>query len=75
MAIEQLKNSQLRLTFYDGENPETGEPMYSRKSFNNIKPTATAAQLSAVAEAFTSLQERPLVNVERQDLSDIIKQQ
>lgn len=71
MAMENIQTSQLRLIFFDREDEETGEIYVSRKSFNNIKPTATAEQLLAVAEAFASLQQRPLLHVERQDLSEI----
>lgn len=71
MAVETIRSTQLRLVFYDGVNPETGDPMYARKNFNNIKPEATATALNAVAKAFSSLQSLELYEVHRQDLSAI----
>lgn len=71
MASENVVSSQLRLTFYDGVDPETGDPVYVRKNFNNVDPEAAAADLSAVAKAFSSLQTRDLQLIERQDLSEI----
>lgn len=73
MAVEQILTSQLRLVLYDGVHPETGDPVYVRKNFNNIKPLATADELKTVAQAFASLQTRPLHQVERQNLSEIIE--
>lgn len=71
MAVETIQSSQLRLVFYEGVNPETGDPMYARKNFNNIKPEASAAALNTVAKAFSSLQSLELYEVHRQDLSVI----
>lgn len=71
MIIADQISTTLRLVFYDGEDPMTGNPIYRYKSFNNAKPDATAEQLFAVAEAFQSLQTRLLHTVERRDHSEI----
>jgi len=71
MAVLDKKSSTLRLVLYDGDDVETGKPIYKTKSFNNVKTAATADQLYAIAEAVAVLQERPLYNVERRDTSDI----
>lgn len=71
MIIADQISTQLRLVFYDGEDMLTGNPIYRTKSFNNVKPEATAEQLFAVAEAFEGLQERPLYTIERRDNSEI----
>ncbi|WP_047982611.1 DUF1659 domain-containing protein [Ornithinibacillus contaminans] len=73
MAVANMTNSQLRLVLHDGDDPESGEPIYKFKSFNNVKTDATADQLYTIANAFAGLQERPLYNVERKDSSDIIE--
>lgn len=71
MILVDHISTQLRLVLYDGEDPMTGDPVYRSKSFNNVKSEATAEQLFAVAEAFESLQERPLHTIERRDNSEI----
>jgi len=71
MVLTEMETSQLRLVFYDGENPETGNPIHRTKSFNQVKTDATAEELYGVAVAFASLQERPLHNVVRRDDSTI----
>ncbi|RKQ30258.1 DUF1659 domain-containing protein [Oceanobacillus halophilus] len=72
MATAALKNSTMQLVFNDGNDLETGLPVYKYKTFSNIKTTATPDQLHAVATTIASLQERPLFNVVRKDNSDII---
>ena len=71
MIIADQISTTLRLVLYDGEDTMTGDPIYRYKSFNNVKPEATAEQLFTVAEAFQSLQERPLHTIERRDNSEI----
>lgn len=71
MATAEQVSSQLRLVFFDGEDLLTGKPVYKSKSFNNVKTTATAVALYAVANALTGLQERPLYLIERRDNSEI----
>lgn len=71
MAEQQLVDSRLRLILDDGVDEVSGEQLYKRKGFNNVKTAATADQLYTIATAVTGLQERPLVNVERNDSSEI----
>ncbi|WP_085994141.1 DUF1659 domain-containing protein [Oceanobacillus senegalensis] len=74
MAVAELKKSTLTLVLNDGNDLETGLPIYRNKSFNNVKTDATPDQLYAVATAFVSLQERPLYNIIRKDNSDIVSE-
>lgn len=71
MAVADLMSTQLRLVFEDGEDMITGETLYKSKSFNNVKTSATADQLYAVATALAGLQQRPLYLIQRKDSSDI----
>ncbi|HLR09069.1 MAG TPA: DUF1659 domain-containing protein [Bacillota bacterium] len=71
MAVADKKSSSLRLVLYDGDDIETGKPIYKTKSFSNVKTAATADQLYAIAQAVAELQERSLYNVERRDTADI----
>lgn len=71
MALAEQVSSQLRLIFYDGDDIMTGEPVYKSKNFNQVKTTANADQLYAIAQALSSLQERPLHAIERRDQSEI----
>lgn len=73
MAVVDMTSSQLRLVLYDGEDLLTGNPIYRMKSFNNVKPSATAKQLYDVAVAFSELQERELYTIERRDDSEITR--
>jgi len=71
MAVAERISSRLRLVFYDGEDVLTGNPIFKSKTFNNLKTDADADQFLAVAEAFASLQERPLSRIERNDNTEI----
>lgn len=74
MALATMTNSQLRLIFHEGNDLETGDPIYKTKNFNNVKTNATADQLYEVAQALTSLQELSLSSVERRDNSEIMSE-
>lgn len=67
MALAEKIDSRLQLTFENGIHPETGDPVYKRKSFNNVKLDATADQLLAVTQAIIPLQELVLYSVKRND--------
>ncbi|QKY70588.1 DUF1659 domain-containing protein [Lentibacillus sp. CBA3610] len=67
MAVAHKVNSRLTLILDDGDDLMTGDTIFKSKSFNNVKPDATADQLYAIATAVAGLQERPLYNVERKD--------
>lgn len=71
MAVADPMTSQLRLVFYDGEDVMSGEPIYKSKNFNQVKTSANAEQLYAIAQAFAGLQERPLFAIERRDRAEI----
>ena len=71
MAVATLRQSTMQLVFQDGSDPVSGNPVYKTKSFNSVKPDATADQLYAIAIAFEDLQQRPLFEINRRDNSDI----
>lgn len=71
MAVIELTSSSLQLVLNDGVDMGSGRPIYKNKTFNSVKAEATADQLYNVAEAFASLQTRPLYNVIRRDVSDV----
>lgn len=71
MAVAEKTNSQLRITFHEGEDSETGKPMLKTKAFTQVKIDASTDQLYAVAEAYASLQQHPIYNIERRDSFDI----
>jgi hypothetical protein len=66
-----LVNSRLVLVFSNGVD-EFGDPIHKTKSFNNIKPTATDQQLTAVASSLAPLQEWSLIQVERTNLHSLM---
>ena len=74
MAVSQIYQTQLRLVLENGINPDTNEPVYKRKTFNNVKSEATADQLQTVAQSLASLQQLPLAKVERTDHAQIINE-
>lgn len=71
MAVSNLIKSSLKLSFEDGIHPTSGAVILKAKSFNNVKPNASADGLYEVAHAFAGLQELPLYNIERSDNSEI----
>lgn len=71
MAVIELSSSSLQLVLNDGVDMSTGRPVYKYKTFNSVKPQATADELYNVAQAFASLQNRPLYNIIRRDISDV----
>ncbi|MEN1967773.1 DUF1659 domain-containing protein [Lentibacillus sp. N15] len=74
MAVAELTNSVLQIVLDDGPDLMTGKQVYKTKSFNNIKPEATADQLYTLAHAFAGLQERPLYDIARKDSSQIVEE-
>ncbi len=70
MAVAEIKSSQLRLVFHVGSDEE-GDPIFRNKNFNNVKPTATADNLYAIATAFATLQEHELYEIVRNDSSKV----
>lgn len=74
MAVAELMDSSLRITFDNGLDPVSGDPSYKTKSFNNVKAAANADQLHAIATAVAGLQQLPVYNIERNDSSEITEQ-
>lgn len=73
MATQAIKSSQLRLIFHIGDDEE-GNPMFRQKNFQNVKPSATADNLYAVAHALASLQQYDLYEIVRNDSSAVIEE-
>ncbi|MFS0751227.1 DUF1659 domain-containing protein [Oceanobacillus sp. 1P07AA] len=71
MAVVDLIDSMLQLTFSEGVDAESGEPILTYKRFNQVKVEANHEQLYNVATAFAGLQEYTLYQVSRRDISDI----
>lgn len=71
MAIAQVVGSRMTLILDDGDDIFTGKTIYKSKSFNNVKPAATADQLYSIAVTVAGLQECPLYNIQRKDESEI----
>lgn len=70
MAVQEVRNSQLRLVLQVGTDEE-GNPIFRNKNFNNIKPNATAEQLYAIATSLSVLQEHDLYEIVRNDSSTL----
>lgn len=66
-----LTNSRLVILFSNGVDPY-GKEIQTTKSFNNIKPTATDQQLTAIVNALTPLQEWTLMKAERSNLYSLV---
>ncbi|WP_164667748.1 DUF1659 domain-containing protein [Virgibacillus doumboii] len=71
MAVATMTSSRLQLILDDGIDEVSGKQLFKTKGFNNVKTTATADQLYAIASAVSPLQQRPLANIERRDDSEI----
>lgn len=72
-AAEVITDSQLRLVLDMGMDID-GNVIYKNKNFNNVKPTSTADQLYAIAQALAPLQQHPMVTIERNNSYDVINQ-
>ncbi|GIN74415.1 hypothetical protein J14TS2_48900 [Bacillus sp. J14TS2] len=70
MAQEILNASKLKLLFDYGVDEEN-KPVFKMKTFNRIRPHASADQLYEAAEAIGSLSAQPLWQVERNDTYQI----
>ncbi|WP_440895082.1 DUF1659 domain-containing protein [Amphibacillus sp. Q70] len=69
MAQADTIQSRLQLFFELGIDEDTGKIITKTKSFNNIKTEATAEQLLNIAHMLASLQQYPLHEVRRNDVS------
>ncbi|WP_221563786.1 DUF1659 domain-containing protein [Alkalihalobacillus sp. TS-13] len=70
MATAILNDTRLTITFDAGIDLE-GKPVYKRKSFTNVKSSATHDQLFAIVEALAPLQQYPINDVERTNSFDL----
>lgn len=64
MATATLASSRLSVTFDAGVDGD-GDPVYTRKSFNNVKPDAENDDLYDIVQALAPLQEHELSTIER----------
>ncbi|KON86006.1 hypothetical protein AF332_03715 [Sporosarcina globispora] len=71
MAQAIIVDSKLRLVFETGLN-EQGKPVYKSKTYNSVKPSATADQLFTVGQAIAGLSSYPLAELNRNDSFDIV---
>ncbi|GAE33683.1 DUF1659 domain-containing protein [Halalkalibacter akibai] len=65
-----LIDSRLVLVFTNGVDMD-GKDISKSKSFNNIKPTATDLQLTAVVSALAPLQEWTLIKADRTNIHSL----
>ncbi|MGM7700872.1 DUF1659 domain-containing protein [Pseudalkalibacillus sp. Hm43] len=70
MATAVHDDSRLTITFDAGVDHE-GKPVYKRKSFTNIKTSATHDQLFDMVQALAPLQQYPVSQIERSNSFDL----
>ena len=63
----------LRMQYQTGVDG-SGDPIYRRKSLNNVKANAADQDLFDVAQAVSGLQEYTLVSVFRDDNSELVNE-
>ncbi|WP_066633905.1 DUF1659 domain-containing protein [Desulfolucanica intricata] len=74
MAVIKVPgSSSLRMTLQTGVDGE-GNPVYRRKSLNNVKTGALDQDIFDTAQAIAGLQEYTLVSVERTDNAELVNQ-
>ncbi|MCA1029744.1 DUF1659 domain-containing protein [Bacillus timonensis] len=66
MALANIQDTKLRLILEVGLD-EKGNLKYKNKTYHNVKTSATADELYAVAVAIAGLQSLPLEDIERND--------
>ncbi|WP_257349185.1 DUF1659 domain-containing protein [Pseudalkalibacillus decolorationis] len=70
MATAVMNDTRLSVTFDAGIDLE-GKPVFKRKSFNNVKSSATHDQLYNMIQALSPLQQYPVTQVERSNSFDL----
>lgn len=70
MANANHVDTNIRLIYEAGIDQE-GNPVFKRKSYNNVKTTSTADEIFQAAQAIASLCQLPLYKIERDDKSEI----
>ena len=71
MAIVTKNPSGLKLRFDCGKDEITGKTKVKSKTYSNVKPTATAEQLFAVANAIASVQVYDVLEIAKIDNSTL----
>lgn len=71
VAIESY--ARLQLTFQTGTDGE-GNPITKSRTYGSVKATATNDELYSVSQAFASLSQYPLVQVEKLGSAEILNQ-
>ncbi|OPY56631.1 MAG: hypothetical protein A4E55_02042 [Pelotomaculum sp. PtaU1.Bin035] len=73
MAVTKVPdNSTLRLELRVGVNT-SGNPVYRRRTLNNVKPNASDQDLFEIATALAALQEYPLNSISRVDGAQLVQ--
>lgn len=70
MAMAQLVDTNFRLVYEIGVD-DKGDPIFKRKTYNNVKPASTDDQIFDVAKAIASLSNLTLFTIERADQKEI----
>jgi hypothetical protein len=70
MATAVLSDSSL-VIIYDAGIDEDGEPIFKRRTFNNVKTSATHDELFSIVQALTPLQQYSVNRVERNNSFDL----
>lgn len=70
MVVVTNQSSAVRLFFETGFN-QSGDPVYSSRTYSNVKPTASEDDVYALAGLLAQLQDYPLGRVNRVDNADI----
>lgn len=70
MATANHFDTNIRLTYEAGIDQE-GNPVFKRKSYNNVKTTSTAENILQAAQAIANLCQLPLYKIERDDKTEI----
>lgn len=74
MAVTKVsQNGKLVVKVETGVNA-AGNPAYRLRTFQNVKPGAADADVYAVAQALTNLQQYPVVNVARTETGNLISE-
>lgn len=63
MALFTFENASLKVFFEAGVDHE-GQPIFTTKTYQNVRESATADQIHAVAEAINSLSSSPVLKAQ-----------
>lgn len=72
MAVNRVpQSSQIIIMLQNGTNAG-GQPVYLKRTYKNVKPSALDADLYAVAQAMASLQKYPVASIVRIDDGNLV---